>query len=120
MNRGRNRAKIFCSREDYVAFIELLKDASSLWQVRIAAYCLMSNHYHLLVQTPEANLSRYMRHINGLYTQYFNRTYKSDGQLFRGRYKSIVIDGDSYLPELIRYIHRNPPAAFIRSKLLTF
>ena len=120
MNRGRNRAKIFYSRADYTAFIELLKDASSLWNIRIAAYCLMSNHYHLLVQTPEANLSRYMRHINGLYTQYFNRTYKSDGQLFRGRYKSIVIDGDSYLPELIRYIHRNPPAAFIRSKFLAF
>jgi REP element-mobilizing transposase RayT len=108
MNRGRNRAQIFCSREDYTAFIELLKNASSLWKVRIAAYCLMSNHYHLLVQTPEANLSRFMRHINGLYTQYFNRTHKSDGQLFRGRYKSIVIDGDSYLLELVRYIHRNP------------
>ena len=108
MNRGRNRVQIFCSREDYTAFIELLKDASSLWKARIAAFCLMSNHYHLLVQTPEANLYRCMRHINGLYTQYFNRTYKSDGQLFRGRYKSIVIDRDSYLLELVRYIHRNP------------
>ena len=117
MNRGRNRAKIFCSREDYTAFIELLKNASSLWKVRIAAYCLMSNHYHLLVQTPEANLSRYMRHINGLYTQYFNRTYKSDGQLFRGRYKSIVIDGDSYLLELVRYIHHNPLNAGLAKRL---
>ena len=108
MNRGRSRTQIFCSREDYTAFVELLKDASSLWKVRIVGYCLMSNHYHLLIQTPQANLSRCMRHINGLYTQYFNRTYKSDGQLFRGRYKSIVIDGDSYLLELVRYIHRNP------------
>lgn len=117
MNRGRNRAKIFCSREDYTAFIELLKNASSLWKVRIAAYCLMSNHYHLLVQTPEANLSRTMRHINGLYTQYFNRKYKGDGPLFRGRYKSIVIDGDSYLLELVRYIHRNPLSAGLVKRL---
>jgi hypothetical protein len=77
----------------------------------------MSNHYHLLVQTPEANLSRFMRHLNGLYTQYFNRTYKSDGQLFRGRYKSIVIDGDSYLLELLRYIHRNPLNAALVKRL---
>lgn len=117
MNRGRNRVQIFRSREDYTKFIELLKDASSLWKVRIAAYCLMSNHYHLLVQTPEANLSRFMRHINGLYTQYFNRTHKSDGQLFRGRYKSIIIDGDSYLLELVRYIHRNPLNAALVKRL---
>jgi len=64
-----------------------------------------------------ANLSRYMRHINGLYTQYFNRTYKSDGQLFRGRYKSIVIDGDSYLLELVRYIHHNPLNAGLANAL---
>jgi putative transposase len=108
MNRGRNRAKIFRSPEDYSAFIQILKDAASLWKVRIAAYCLMSNHYHLLIQTPKANLSRCMRHINGIYTQYFNRSHKTDGQIFRGRYKSIVIDCDSYLLELVRYIHRNP------------
>jgi len=117
MNRGRNKVQIFCSREDYTAFIELLKDVSAMWKVRIAAYCLMSNHYHLLVQTPEANLSRCMRHINGLYTQYFNRIYKSDGQLFRGRYKSIVIDRDSYLLELARYIHRNPLHAGVVKRL---
>ena len=120
MNRGRNRAKIFCSRADYTAFIELLKAASATWKVRIAAYCLMPNHYHLLVQTPEANLSRTMRHINGLYTQYFNRKYKSDGQLFRGRYKSIVIDGDSYLLELVRYIHRNPLSVGLVKRLADY
>jgi REP element-mobilizing transposase RayT len=117
INRGRSREQIFCSSEDYSAFIELLKDASSMWKVRIAAYCLMSNHYHLLVQTPEANLSRCMRHINGVYTQYFNRSHKSDGQLFRGRYKSIVIDRDSYLLELVRYIHRNPLHAGLVKRL---
>jgi len=69
---------------------------------------LMSNHYHLLIQTPNANLSRAMRHLNGIYTQRFNRTHLCDGQLFRGRYKSIVVDADSYLLELVRYIHRHP------------
>ena len=108
MNRGQGRVQIYREQDDYFAFVELLREASAMWKVRIAAYCLMSNHYHLLVQTPGANLSRFMRHINGLYTQYFNRTYKSDGPLFRGRYKSIVVESDSYLLELVRYIHRNP------------
>lgn len=108
MNRGQSRVQIYREQDDYFAFVELLREASAMWKVRIAAYCLMSNHYHLLVQTPGANLSRFMRHINGLYTQYFNRTYKSDGPLFRGRYKSIVVESDSYLLELVRYIHRNP------------
>jgi len=79
-----------------------------MWNVRIAAYCLMPNHYHILVQTPDANISRAMRHINGVYTQRFNRRHGSDGQLFRGRYKSLLVGADSYLLQLVRYIHRNP------------
>ncbi len=77
----------------------------------------MSNHYHLLIQTPDANISRSMRHLNGVYTQRFNRMHLCDGQLFRGRYKSIIVDGDSYLLELLRYIHRNPLEAGIVEKL---
>jgi hypothetical protein len=68
----------------------------------------MSNHYHLLVQTPHANISRAMRHINGVYTQRYNRLNGSDGPLFRGRFKSILVDSDAYLLQLSRYIHRNP------------
>lgn len=68
----------------------------------------MGNHYHLLLQTPEANLSRCMRHINGLYTQRYNRLKKTDGPLLRGRYKAILIDAESYLLQVSRYIHRNP------------
>jgi putative transposase len=117
MNRGRSRIKIFHTPEDHLAFIELLREASCLWKVKIAAYCLMSNHYHLLLQTPGANLSRCMRHINGIYTQYYNRTHKSDGPLFRGRYKSIIVDQDTYLLELIRYIHRNPIQAGLVKRL---
>ena len=108
MNRGRRAETIFSDEEDYKQFTELLKETSEMWNVRIAAYCLMPNHYHMLVQTPEANISRSMRHLNGVYTQRYNRRHKCDGQLFRGRYKSILIDTDSYLLQAVRYIHRNP------------
>jgi len=108
MNRGRRAEAVFGEKKDYVAFIKLLKETAEIWNLRISAYCLLKNHYHLLVQTPDANLSRCMRHINGVYTQRFNKAHNVDGQLFRGRYKSILIDADSYLLELVRYIHRNP------------
>ena len=108
MNRGRRGEPIFHEPDDYEYFIKLLKDTAEIWNIRIAAYCLLTNHYHLLIQTPDANLSRCMRHINGLYTQRFNRQHQVDGQLFRGRYKSILVDADSYLLELVKYIHRNP------------
>lgn len=113
MNRGRRAERIFNDEDDYTMFIELLKEASEAWNIRICAYCLMPNHYHLLVQTPEANISRAMRHINGIYTQRFNRRHGCDGQLFRGRYKSIVVDANSYLLQLVRYIHSNPAKAGI-------
>ena len=117
MNRGRRGEEIFTGKNDYNAFIELLKELVEDYNVKIAAYCLMTNHYHLLVQTPDANISRSMRHLNGVYTQRFNKTHLCDGQLFRGRYKSIIVDGDSYLLELLRYIHRNPLEAGIVEKL---
>ena len=76
-----------------------------------------ANHYHLLIQTPEANISRSMRHINGVYTQRFNKIHGYDGHLFRGRYKSTLIDADSYLLQVMRYIHRNPITAGLTEKL---
>jgi len=120
MNRGRRGDQIFKDKGDYYAFIDLLKDCVEMWNMRVVAYCLMENHYHILLQTPDANLSRCMRHINGVYTQYFNRTHGLDGHLFRGRYKSILIDSDSYLLELIRYIHRNPLEAGIVDRLESY
>lgn len=107
MNRGRRAEDIFLDDEDYNTFFDLLKESVDLWNVRIAAYCLMPNHYHILVQTPGANLSRCMRHIDGVYTQRFNRFHRFDGQIFRGRFKSILVDADSYLLQLMKYIHRN-------------
>jgi len=114
MNRGRRSEKIFLSRKDYEIFCKLLQEASALWTAHVAAFSFMPNHYHLLLNTPKGNLSRFMRHVNSIYTQLFNRNNRCEGQLFRGRFKSILVDGDSYLVQLLRYIHRNP----IRSKLV--
>jgi len=108
MNRGRNRQTIFHDRSYYEAFLKTLKDANEKFDAVIHAYCLMGNHYHLLIETPRANLSRIMQHINGLYTQRHNRLRKTDGTLFRGRYKSVLVDEDAYFLQLSRYIHRNP------------
>lgn len=108
MNRGRRKEPVFLSSKDYATFLTVMQEAASHWNLRIAAYCLMTNHYHLLVQTPDGNLSRCMRHINGVYTQRFNREHNFDGQLFRGRYKAVLVAEDSQLLEVLRYIHRNP------------
>jgi len=117
MNRGRRREAIFRDREDYLRFLDLLQEACAMWTAPIAGFCLMPNHYHLLVQTPRANLSRFMRHVDGVYTQRFNRSHNCDGSLFRGRYKAILVDADAYLLELLRYIHRNPLKAGLVSRL---
>ncbi len=113
MNRGRRREDIFLSQADHESFLEILRETSAGWNIKIAAYCLMPNHYHLLVTTPDGNISRCMRQINGVYTQRFNRSHGEDGQVFRGRYKAVLIEADSHLLEVMRYIHRNP----IRGKL---
>jgi len=110
-NRGRGREEVFTGPKDYRQFIEIINETAGIWKLRVAAYGLMPNHYHLLVQTPNANLSRCLRHIDGVYTQRFNRAHGTDGPLFRGRYKSILIEADTYLLPLVRYIHRNPARA---------
>jgi putative transposase len=117
MNRARQAERAFKNEEDYGRFVTVVREASDMWHLRVAAYCLMPNHYHLLVQTPEGNISRCMRHIDGLYTQRFNRTHGMDGSLFRGRYRSILVDADSYLLQLVRYIHRNPLRAGLADEL---
>ena len=85
MNRGRRAEQIFEQDSDQELFLTLLREAALLWDVPVSAFCLMDNHYHLLIQTPQANLSRFMRHLNGVYTQRYNRLHGYDGQLFRGR-----------------------------------
>jgi len=108
MNRGRARQTIFHEAVFYQTFLNTVAEAQQRFQCIIHAYCLMGNHYHLLIETPKANLNRIMRHINGVYTQRYNRLKKVDGALFRGRYKAILVDKDSYLLNLSCYIHRNP------------
>lgn len=111
MNRGLRKQTIFLNNGQRKAFLKYLEEAVERFQVRCLAYCLMGNHYHLLLQTPHPNLSRVMRHIDGLYTQQFNRFEGLDGPLFRGRYKSILVDSNEYLLQVLRYIHLNPQKA---------
>ncbi|MDF2176713.1 transposase [Aliiglaciecola sp. CAU 1673] len=110
-SRGNDQQAIYRQDADYQRFIQLLEDVCKRFNWRIYAYCLMPNHYHLLVETPEANLSRGMRQLNGVYTQKFNRVHKRVGHLFQGRFKAILVDKDSYLLELSRYIVLNPVRA---------
>jgi len=108
MNRGKGHQTIFHDKNYYDAFLNTLKESHNRFDAIIHCYCLMNNHYHLVIETPRANLDRIMRHINGIYTQRYNRLKKTDGPLFRGRYKAILVDKDAYLLQLSRYIHQNP------------
>ena len=117
MNRGLNRQRIFAEDKDRQNFLDLIGEVHRLWKVEIYAYCLMGNHYHLLLRTRVGNLSRVMRHVDGVYTQRYNRMHHRDGPLFRGRYKAILVDADEYLLSVARYIHRNPKQAGIVSAI---
>jgi REP element-mobilizing transposase RayT len=106
--RGNERKEIFKSETDREKFLSYLESAVKRYGAVIHVWCLMSNHYHLLVETPSGNLSRIMQHINGAYTNYFNTKRKRSGHLFQGRYKGILVEADEYALELSRYIHLNP------------
>jgi REP element-mobilizing transposase RayT len=110
-SRGDDRKRIYISKYDYEKFLEYLLKAKEKYKFYLYAYCLMSNHYHLLIETTKPNLSRIMQYINTAYTVYYNKKRNRSGHLFQGRYKSIIIDGDSYFLELTRYIHLNPVRA---------
>jgi putative transposase len=115
-SRGNEQKDIFKSRRDREQFLSYLKSSTERYGAVIHAYCLMSNHYHLLLETPEGNLSQIMRHINGAYTTYFNVKRKRAGHLFQGRFKAILVEADEYATELSRYIHLNPVKAGIVTK----
>lgn len=117
MSRGAARRDVFVTDNQRDRFLELLGDLASRFEIETHVYCLMTNHYHLLLHTPGGNLARGMRHLNGVYTQYFNRGRKRDGPLFRGRYKAILVDADDYLLHLSSYIHRNPVEAGMVERL---
>ena len=110
-SRGNEQKTIFRSKRDREKFLEYLQSATERYNALIHTFCLMGNHYHLLLETPSANLPQIMRHINGAYTAYFNAKRARSGHLFQGRYKAILVDKDSYAKELSRYIHLNPVRA---------
>jgi len=106
--RGNAREPVFLDDEDRTLYLACLADGVRRFGWICHAYCLMDNHYHLLIETPDANLSAGMRQLNGVYTQRFNRRHARVGHLFQGRFKAIVVDRDSYLLALCRYVVLNP------------
>src|SRR3990172_7038464 len=113
MNRAGARRFIFTGVKQRNMFLDALQHVVHIDDVQIHAYCLMGNHYHLLVRTPKRNLSEAMQRLGIMFTRSFNRTEKVDGPLFRGRFKSVIVGHDDYLRQLCRYIHRNPVEAGI-------
>ena len=112
-SRGDRRDAIFGDDADRRTLLAVLAHAFQRFDAKALAYCLMGNHYHLVVRTQQANLSLLMRHLNGVYTQRFNRRYDKVGHVFQGRFNAILVDRDSYLLSLCRYVELNP----LRSRL---
>jgi REP element-mobilizing transposase RayT len=110
-SRGDRREDIYRDNGDREQWLEILGQVCKRFNWIIHGYCLMSNHYHLLAETVDGNLSRGMRQLNGLYTQQFNRRYHESGHLFQGRYKAILVQKEAYLIELVRYVVLNPVRA---------
>jgi len=116
INRGNSQEKLYKSPRDYKKFLQYLEKAAERFAVIVHTYCLMDNHYHLLIETAEPNLSVTMQWLNVSYATYFNRKHIRNGHLFQGRFKAILIDAEAYLKHLSRYIHLNPVRAKIIEK----
>lgn len=112
-SRGNARNAIYADDGDRQSFLKALQSVVTRYHWVCHAYCLMGNHYHLLIETPAGNLSRGMRQLNGVYTQAYNRRHGLIGHLFQGRFKAILVEKDSYLLQLCRYIVQNPVAAHL-------
>jgi putative transposase len=109
--RGDRQEDIFLNDQDRTAFLEILEKVVIRFNWLVHAYCLMDNHYHLLIETPDSNLSKGMRQLNGVYTQTSNRNNQKVGHVFQGRFKAILVQKETYLLELARYIVLNPVRA---------
>ena len=114
-SRGDGREAIFQDDADRHAFLDVLAHAVDRFKWICHAYCLMGNHYHLFIETPEPNLSAGMRHVNGVYTQRFNRAHGRTGHVFQGRFKAVVVEKESHFLEVCRYVVLNP----VRAGMLT-
>jgi REP element-mobilizing transposase RayT len=106
--RGNERRAIFQDDKDRVRFLEILKESIERFKVEVHCYVLMSNHFHFLLRTLEANLSRFMQRFNTAYTAYYNIRHQRVGHLYQGRFKAILVEADEYLMTLSRYLHLNP------------
>lgn len=115
-SRGNAKKPIFRDDKDRYKFLETLESVIKRHNWLCHTYCLMDNHYHIIIETPDGNLSKGMRQLNGVYTQAFNRRHKRVGHVFQGRYKAILIEKESYLLELCRYVVLNPVRAGIVKK----
>lgn len=115
LNRGNAGENVFPAREDKERFLVYLGETTEQFGLVVHAYCVMSNHYHLLIQTSEANLSSAMQWLNVTYAVYFNRHQNRRGHVFGGRFKAYLVDADAYLTLLSRYIHLNP----VRAKMVS-
>jgi REP element-mobilizing transposase RayT len=119
-SRGDGQEDIYLSDADRLAWLDVLGQVCTRFNWVCHAWCQMTNHYHLLIETPEANLSQGMRQLNGVYTQRFNRAHTRVGHVFQGRYKAILVERDSYLLELARYVVLNPLRAGMVRRLETW
>jgi REP element-mobilizing transposase RayT len=108
MNRGNRRETIFIDNQDRIRFYEIIGSIESRYKIIIYSFVLMSNHYHLIIETPLGNLSKAIQRLNGDYALYFSRRHRSPGHLFQGRFKAMLVEKETYLLELSRYIHLNP------------
>ena len=108
MNRGNRKEKIFSDNKDREKFLEILGKVEQRYGILVYVFVLMSNHYHILIETPTPNLSRAIQRLNGDYALYFSRKYRRPGHLFQGRFKAMLVEKEEYLLELGRYIHLNP------------
>jgi putative transposase len=106
--RGNAKAAIFRTHRDRRTWMTLLALSCERYNLVIHAYCQMSNHFHLMIETPDGNLGRAMRHLNARYSQYFNKAHRRVGHVFQGRYKAILVQRETYLLELCRYVVLNP------------
>jgi len=107
-HRGNERKDIFASDHDRQQFLKILSQGQQNYNIILHCYVLMDNHFHFLLETPAGNLSDFMRYFNITYTSFFNRKYKRCGHLYQGRFKSILVEKETYLSRLSRYIHLNP------------
>jgi REP element-mobilizing transposase RayT len=119
-SRGNNQQNIFVTDDDRYLFLDTIGQMSERLDIDIYAYVLMDNHYHLLLGTPNANLSRSMQWLGTTYTRRFNIEHVQSGHLFQGRYKSILVENDAYLMQLSYYIHNNPLRAGIVKRLIDY